>query len=54
MILLKILHIYVINFYSREVVDRSSKTQLQVGEKFNYITWRFNGYHYECQTKIFN
>ena len=28
------------NFHSLEVVDHVSKTQLQVGEKSNWIIWR--------------
>ena len=30
------------NFHPLEVVDRGSETQLQVGEKFNYLIWRVN------------
>ena len=29
------------NFYPLEVVGRGSETQLQVGKKLNFITWRF-------------
>ena len=31
------------NFYSLEVVDRVSETQLQVGENSNLIIWRLKG-----------
>ena len=31
------------NFYSLEVVDHVSETQLQVGENSNYILWRLKG-----------
>ena len=34
---------YPNNFHSREVVDRISETQLQVGENSDWIIWRLKG-----------
>ena len=37
------------NFYSLEVVDRVSETQLQVGENSDLIIWRLKGKHEDLQ-----
>ena len=40
------------NFRSLEVVDRVSEAQLQVGENFNQIAWRLEGYTSESDVYI--
>ena len=39
------------NFQPLEVVYRGSGTQLQVGEKFNYLIYRFKGK--KCNINLF-
>ena len=49
---LKLNNNIVSNFHQLEVVGRSSETQLQSGEMFNCITYRFKGKVLE-RTQIF-